>query len=154
MTKKIRLSLFSLLMVLISCTTAFAETDTAKIQKHTFSFTVPAETETASPNIWGQVGPGVGPASHIDTPLFYLEDRYFAYEMSACDQNGNAVQKQYSVEFNTSLGSTIGSMTGAANGGIYKQDWITINSPGSYKFTLYNQSDTSLIITVTYYSWK
>lgn len=107
-----------------------------------------------APYMWGQESHNVSTGYITYTERFYVPERYFAFEMSATDTSGNAVSRNYTVQLLLQQGlSTIASITGTANGTVYKTDWIDLSANQYYLFAIHNSSGTALTITLTYYSW-
>ena len=89
------------------------------------------------------------------TVKFAIPNKYFAYEVSATDSNGNACSAIYSVNllYQPTL-SVIATNSGlTANGSSSKIDWITVSAGSDYLFKLCNSSNITLKINITYYSW-
>lgn len=154
----------AMFMVLIMClsfnSVVFADDGIpAGVEKHTITIDVPAaptedEEPGIQPQMWGQQTPGVSGNSQINTGTFPIEHRYFAYEMTATDTNGNAVSGTYAVRLiNAITSTTVTSMNQNIDGITYKNDWITVEAGLSYHFRIINQSSTSISVTLTYYSW-
>ena len=156
-------SIFALTLALILCfsTVAFASEDTAAgipeyATKHTLEITLNPEDEySVAPCIWGD--PSVSMIDHhtVNTSSFYVSDRYFAYEMEAIPASGVATSQGYTVSLVYSGANAVkASMSGNADGGLYKKDWITISTDGNYYFRITNNTDYVLNVYITYYSWN
>lgn len=90
--------------------------------------------------------------SYVDTPGFYIPDRYFAFEMRATTSSGGTLNSSYSVTLKKGNG-LIASGTADIDGATYKLDWIDISSTGTYYFRITNNSSTSISVSLVYYSW-
>ena len=115
-----------------------------------------AEGATVMPRAWWQNSYNV-PTDATYTPAFTVPERYFAFEMSATDYNGNAVSGgRYRVDL--LLHSSMASIANASHNvdGIkYKLDWIDLNSSNQYcLFKIQNASGTPIVVNLTYYSWS
>lgn len=165
MLKKISTTLLTLLLCMSFSFVAFAAESaspdisgsTAEIEKHTIEIEVaPGEEITEDdimPLIWGEEYPGVIYNGAANTKNFYVSDRYFAFEGSAIGDNGQPVTNgtfAVALMHNTSIKA---SLTGDPDGGIYKLDWITMNS-GTYHFRVHNYTSSILFFHITYYSWN
>ena len=114
-----------------------------------------AEGATVMPRAWWQNSYNV-PTDATYTPAFTVPERYFAFEMSATDYNGNAVSGYYRVDLlsHTSMGS-IAFINKPINGISYKLDWIDLQSTNkACLFKISNGSNTPIKVTLTYYSWS
>lgn len=112
-----------------------------------------AEGATVMPRAWWQNSYNV-PTNSTYSPAFTIPDRYFAFEMSATDYNGNAVSGNYRVELiDHASWSAIASQSGTANGLISKVDWIDIDTSRKYVFGMHNFTGVPIRVNLTYYSW-
>ena len=132
--------------------------------RHTIEITVePGEevsdgntSDGASPYIWGNNSyPNLWANSTTYTPQFNIPDRNFAYETSATTSNGGTLSASYSVSLVRSGNLDIAGMTNSIDGQTYKLDWITISntSVSDYQFQIINYSTSTIVVTITYYSW-
>lgn len=115
-----------------------------------------AEGATVMPRAWWQNSWNV-PTDATYTPAFTVPERYFAYEISATDYNGNAVSGgRFTVEL--LIHSTMGiktSLSGNVNGSTCKMDWIDLQSTNkTCLFKIINHTSVPIVATVTYYSWS
>lgn len=115
-----------------------------------------AEGATVMPRAWWQNSYNV-PTDATYTPAFTVPERYFAYEISATDYNGNAVSGgTFCVEL--LLHSTMApkaSINGSVNGNISKLDWIDLQATNQKcLFKIWNLTNVPIVATVTYYSWS
>lgn len=147
---------FSLLLALIMCipfsNVAFA-TEMPAVKATTVEFTVDANSESAiMPRIWNQVSYTLNSQTITYGLRFNVPDRYFAYEASAVATNGGTATGNFSASLMLNASITLASIAGNANGTVYKNDWIDLGS-GDYLFKVSNSTDTTLTVTITYYSW-
>jgi len=164
--KKFLSVLLNLSMVFCFSTAVFAtENDTNGIPeyatRHTIELTLaPGETigddsnSGVAPYIWGDPSMSLVDHNSAYTSSFYVSDRYFAYEMEATKTDGTETQQGYCVALEYVNGGVIASMSGHADGSLYKNDWITINVDGYYRFLVSNNTDYDLRVLMTYYSWN
>ena len=151
LTLAITLSLFSV--------TAFAEESypngiPENATRHTIEVTLRPE-ESITPFVWGDPSITMVDNHTAYTGSFYLSDRYFAYEMQGfLEEPGATSTESYSVILEHTSGGMIASMSGLADGATYKKDWITINVDGTYRFRVVNNTDYTLTVYMTYYSWN
>ena len=83
----------------------------------------------------------------INTAQFYIPDHHFAFEMSGTGSSSGT----YTVKLKTASNSTI--VTGNLNiNSSAKKDWISVN-PGYYYFSITNNTNSTISVTLTYYSW-
>lgn len=163
--KKIK-SILAMTLALILCfsTVAFAADTTDSetgipeyATKHTVELTLAPESDendnSIAPYVWGD--PSVSLIDHhtVNTAEFYLSDQYFAYEMEAIPASGTATSQGYAVSLMCGS-ATKAAMTGNADGGLYKKDWITISTDANYYFKITNNTDYVLNVYITYYSWN
>ena len=151
--------LLALTLCLSLSTTAFAS-ETSEIPenvtKTTVTYTVDAgeSVTTVQPRIWNQESHTVGVGYTVYGLQFTIPDRYFAFEVYATDSNGNAVNASYTVALVYDITSVVSTITGTANGTVYKNDWIDLSYGGkTHQFRYINLSSTALSVHVTYYSW-
>lgn len=115
-----------------------------------------AEGATVMPRAWWQNSYNV-PTDATYTPAFTVPERYFAFEMSATDYNGNAVSGgRYRVDLlsHSTMGS-LANMSRNVDGTTYKLDWIDLESTNKYcLFKIQNVSGTPIVVNLTYYSWS
>lgn len=160
--KRILSMLLALTLCLSLSTTAFAS-ETSEIPenvtKTTVTYTVDAgeSITTVQPRMWSGNTYTLNSGTATYTAQFTIPDKYFAYEVYATDSNGNALSSSttafYVYLMEDDVETTIASLSGAANGTTYKKDWITVTAGNSYLFKIYNNSSTSLSVTITCYSW-
>ena len=90
--------------------------------------------------------------STVATSTFYVPDHLFAFEMTGQKYSGGTYSGTYTVNLRTSSGGFVASGTGYINCSTYKIDYISVN-PGTYYFTIRNDSNVPIKVTLTYYSW-
>ena len=83
---------------------------------------------------------------------FYVPEHNFCYKMQACLADGGTSNSTYTVTLKKSPGGTISSATHSINNITYKYDWISVTS-GNHYFTISNNSDQTIEVTLIYYSW-
>ena len=159
----------SLLMAMLLClsigSVAFAAEGSANTipenaTEHTVAFCLPAQGEMTvpadgiAPYIWGD--PSVTMVDHYVyyTAPFYVSDRYFGYEVEGFLDPGIVTDRGYSVSLQHVNGGVISSMSGEADGSLYKVDWVNIYTDGNYRFRIANDTDYTLTVYITYYSWN
>ena len=162
--------ILALLLTLIMCVsfsaTAFAaepaspdiSDSMAEAERHTITIEVAPGEEIGvedgiMPLMWDESHVSLMNGSSADTVGIYLEDRYIAYEASETGPHGETIT---SGTFGVALmrnGATKASVTGDADGSIYKKDWITMTS-GTYYFHAVNNTPAILNFHIKYYSWK
>lgn len=120
---------------------------------HTIEMTIePGEEYGIMPCMWDTKNETV--SSTFTTDYFTVDSPFFAYETSATSQTGGSASGTYRVEFMTKSGGVISSVQMSINGVTHKEDWIPVDVNGQYKFKLYNFSNTTIIISLTYYSFN
>lgn len=165
--KKFLSLLLTISMVFCFSTAVFAAEDTSNAipenaTRHTIELSLaPGEAigddnsnSGVSPYIWGDPSMSLVDHHSAYTSSFYVSDKYFAYEMEALTVDGGETQQGYGVAFEHINGGVIASMSGHADGSIYKADWITINTDGYYRFLVTNNTDYYLTVSIVYYSWN
>lgn len=155
--------ILALVLVTGLSTVAFAAEETGIPENatcHTIELTVePGETidendAGISPYIWGNNNYNVTSGSHTYTPQFNIPERYFAYETRAVNTDGSSSSGTYHVQLVRYVSSSIAGLEKPIDGVTYKNDWITIPSPGDgYHFKIYNSSVSTITVYITYYSW-
>lgn len=164
--KKFLSLLLTLCMVFCFSTAVFAAEDNPNgipeyATRHTIELSLaPGEAigedsnSGVAPCIWGDPSMSLVDHHSAYTSSFYVSDKYFAYEMEALKTDGTPTSQGYCVAFEHINGGVIASMSGNADGGNYKNDWITINTDGYYRFLVSNNTDYYLTVSITYYSWN
>lgn len=165
--KKILALLLTIVMCIGMSTTAFAEEPAspdisdsmAEAERHTITIEVAPGEEIGAedgimPLMWDETHVSVMNGGGVNTASFYVEDRYFAYEVSATGPHGETITSgTFGVKLLTSGGGLKASMSGDADGSTYKLDWITMES-GTYYFRVVNATPAILNFHIIYYSWK
>lgn len=157
---------FISLLVVLSLTlglsmTALAEEDNGgipeleNVEKHEIIYELPAPSsddsdEGVQPLIWGQETHEPMVPTRYTTP-FVIPDRYFAYEMSATSGNPNGT---YAVALMDKYMDVVTSRSTIANGSTLKNDWIDVDAGETFQFRITNLTNSTLKVTITYYSWK
>lgn len=152
---------FVLAIVLVfgaNLTTAFAaepgDTVTEPV-RHTIEVVVePGEEAGIMPLMWDNKSIGVTTNTTVTTPSFIVPERYMALEVKATDNNYNPTNTNFSVTLlcNSSVKFT---QSFTANGETDKVDWVDLRATNtSCYFEITNNTNTSLRVTLTYYSWK
>lgn len=119
---------------------------------HTIEMTIePGEEYGIMPCMWDTKNETV--SSTFTTDYFTVDSPFFAYESYATNTSGGSASGTYKVEFLGSIGNVISSIEVPINGVTYKDDWIPVHINNSYRFKLYNYSNTTIKIHLTYYSF-
>lgn len=159
--KNVKKMVSFLLAMVMACsmtfTTAFAvdENDSESTPtRHTIEITIPPQSEDDGimPCIWYDLGNQSVHSDPYRTKDIDIPDRYCAFEASASDENGNAVNGSYTVALMKN-GGLVCSDNHPVDTQTYKTDWITV-SPGTHYFIISNYADCNLKVTIKYYSWK
>lgn len=166
--KKFLSVLLAVVMTFSLSSIAFAAEDTSNsipedATRHTIelnlapgenSIEVGTNENGVAPCVWGDPSMSIIDNHSAYTSSFYLTDKYFAYEMEALTMDGQAIQEVYTVAFEYTGAAILASMSGYANGNNYKNDWITIDLDGNYRFLVTNSTNSYLTVSLTYYSWN
>ena len=102
--------------------------------------------------MWASGTYTVGPNSTLNTATFNIPDHYFAFEMTATTAGGGTSSSTYRVSLKKGMG-TRAAATYAIDGVTHKVDWINISTTGDHYFLIENFSNTTIYVTLTYYSW-
>lgn len=153
--KFVALLMACVLMMGFSTTAFAAETEESTIPEHATKHTIEMTVEpgeTVAPYIWnqGSFTPPAGGATY--TAVFYVPDRYFAYECSARTASGATINTHCSVALMVDYSGVVSSLGVPIDGNTYKNDWNDIGS-GNYLFRILNNTSYELVVNITYYSW-
>ena len=164
--KKIFALFLAIVLATSFSTVAFAAEDESGIPenatKHTIEVTVePGETldgteDGIAPYMWDNEGHTLNSGSVTYTLQFNVPERYFAFESSALTSSGTSCDGTYSIAFVRSATATIaGADALPVNGTVNKVDWITIDntSASNYHFRIGNNTNTTITVSIVYYSW-
>lgn len=133
-----------------------------KVEKHTIELvaepgvnTISLDDEGIMPIIWNQFSHKVPYNGKYTTAVFSIPDRYFAFEVTGTDYNGNGASGYFSVNLLYYVQAGLAGLTCTVNGPSKKADWITIPAVGEkkYAFEILNGATGDINVTITYYSW-
>lgn len=110
-------------------------------------------TEEEPEGMWASGTYTVPANSTLDTASFNIPDPYFAYEMTATLSGGGTSSSSYRVALKKGIG-TRASATYYIDGVTHKVDWINISTTGAHYFSITNNSNSTIYVTLTYYSWS
>ena len=162
--KKLIAVFLAIIMVLSLSMPVMASETESTIPEHATRHTIEVTLEPgedlanneAAPYIWGNPSYGnIGAGTVTYTPQMNIPDRYFAFESYALDANGNATSGSYGVTLMIAAAISVAGFSGDVDGSVKKVDWITISDTtcSDYHFKIANNTSSTIVVYLTYYSW-
>jgi len=127
---------------------------TRQCAEYTISFNESNRPEITITRLYSNYTITLNSGTYHDFNKFVADGNYIAFEGTGTLANGLPCSTcMYSVSLRTNSGGTVASVSVPANGGTFKKDWVSISYGSTYYFRVTNNSDQTLRITITYYTW-